>query len=141
MPHQLLVTTSYDLALESAFLEAGEAFDVVSYIATGPAREVLPHRARRQWPAHRSANTYATELSLESRTVILKLHGQVDRGARREWESFVVTEDDYIDYLTRTDLAGAVPVSLAAKLDAAISVPRVHDGGLESPRDPQPPLE
>ncbi len=31
-------------------------------------------------------------------------------------ESFVVTEDDYIDYLARTDVASAVPVALAAKL-------------------------
>ena len=61
-------------------------------------------------------NTYATELSLEKRTVILKLHGQVDRGPDREWESFVVTEDDYIDYLSQTRCCGAVPVALAAKL-------------------------
>jgi hypothetical protein len=40
----------------------------------------------------------------------------VDRGPEREWESFVVTEDDYIDYLAQTDLAGAIPVALAAKL-------------------------
>src|SRR6266540_2810589 len=71
LPHQLLVTTSYDLALEAAFLEAGEEFDVVSYMAAGP---------------------------------------------ERQWESFVVTEDDYIDYLSRSDVAAAVPVGLAAKL-------------------------
>jgi hypothetical protein len=34
----------------------------------------------------------------------------------REWDSFVVSEDDYIDYLGRSDLAGAVPVGLAARL-------------------------
>jgi DNA-binding SARP family transcriptional activator len=117
VPHQLIVTTSYDLALEAAFLEAGEEFDVVSYIATGPARgkfcHITPEGSGRLIDL---PNTYATELSLERRTVILKLHGQVDRGPDREWESFVVTEDDYIDYLAQTDLAGAVPVSLAAKL-------------------------
>jgi DNA-binding SARP family transcriptional activator len=117
VPHQLIVTTSYDLALETAFLEAGEEFDVVSYIATGPARGKFCHIT----PEGKGRlidlpNTYATELSLERRTVILKLHGQVDRGPDREWESFVVTEDDYIDYLAQTDLSGAVPVSLAAKL-------------------------
>ena len=48
--------------------------------------------------------------------MILKLHGQVDRGPERQWESFVVTEDDYIDYLSRSDVAAAVPVGLAAKL-------------------------
>jgi hypothetical protein len=34
----------------------------------------------------------------------------------REWESFVITEDDYIDYLGRSELTAVVPVSLAAKL-------------------------
>jgi len=117
VPHQLLVTTSYDLALESAFLEAGEEFDVVSYVASGPQRgkfcHIGPDGSGRIIDL---PNTYATELSLEERTVILKLHGQVDRGPAREWESFVVTEDDYIDYLARSDVAGAVPVGLAAKL-------------------------
>jgi DNA-binding SARP family transcriptional activator len=117
VPHQLIVTTSYDLALETAFLEAGEEFDVVSYVASGPARgkfcHITPDGGGRLIDL---PNTYATELSLERRTVILKLHGQVDRGPEREWESFVVTEDDYIDYLAQTDLAGAVPVALAAKL-------------------------
>jgi DNA-binding SARP family transcriptional activator len=117
VPHQLIVTTSYDLALEAAFLEAGEEFDVVSYIATGSARgkfcHITPDGDGRLIDL---PNTYATELSLDRRTVILKLHGQVDRGPEREWESFVVTEDDYIDYLAQTDLTGAVPVSLAAKL-------------------------
>jgi DNA-binding SARP family transcriptional activator len=117
VPHQLIVTTSYDLALEAAFLEAGEEFDVVSYIATGPARgkfcHISPEGTGRLIDV---PNTYATELSLERRTVILKLHGQVDRGPEREWESFVVTEDDYIDYLAQSDLTNAVPVTLAAKL-------------------------
>jgi DNA-binding SARP family transcriptional activator len=117
MPHQLLVTTSYDLALEAAFLEAGEEFDVVSYIAAGPQRGKFCHiRPDSTGRVIELPNTYATELSLEERTVILKLHGQVDRGPAREWESFVVTEDDYIDYLSHSDVAAAVPVGLAAKL-------------------------
>jgi DNA-binding SARP family transcriptional activator len=117
VPHQLLVTTSYDLALEAAFLEAGEEFDVVSYIAAGPQRGKFCHlRPDGTGRVVDLPNTYATELSLEQRTVILKLHGQVDRGPEREWESFVVTEDDYIDYLSHSDVAAAVPVGLAAKL-------------------------
>jgi DNA-binding SARP family transcriptional activator len=117
LPHQLLVTTSYDLALEAAFLEAGEEFDVVSYMAAGPERGKFCHiRPDGTGQVVDLPNTYATELSLEERTVILKLHGQVDRGPERLWESFVVTEDDYIDYLSRSDVAAAVPVGLAAKL-------------------------
>ena len=61
-------------------------------------------------------NTYATELSLERRTILLNLHGAVDRLPEREWESFVITEDDYIDYLGRSDVASSVPVALAARL-------------------------
>jgi DNA-binding SARP family transcriptional activator len=117
LPHQLLVTTSYDLALEAAFLEAGEEFDVVSYIAAGRERGKFCHiRPDGTGRVVDLPNTYATELSLEERTVILKLHGQVDRGPEREWESFVITEDDYIDYLSQSDVAAAVPVGLAAKL-------------------------
>lgn len=116
-PHQLLVTTSYDTALERAFEEAGETFDVVSYLAAGRNRgrfcHITPDGTGR---LIEEPNTYATELSLERNTVILKLHGQVERTPARAWESFVVTEDDYIDYLAHTDVAAAVPVSLAATL-------------------------
>ncbi len=117
LPQQLVVTTSYDTALERAFEEAGEPFDVVSYLATGRNRgrfcHIAPGGAGR---LIEEPNTYATELSLDRNTVILKLHGQVERTPARQWESFVVTEDDYIDYLAQTEVAAAVPVSLAAKL-------------------------
>ncbi len=116
-PQQLIVTTGYDLALEEAFLAEGEEFDVVSYLAAGRNRGKFCHFA----PAGTVRvidvpNTYATELDLERRTVILKLHGGVDPAPERAWESFVVTEDDYIDYLPRSDLATEVPVGLAARL-------------------------
>ena len=61
-------------------------------------------------------NTYAVELSLERRTVVLKLHGGLDQAAVLEQGSFVVTEDDYIAYLARGVVGGAIPVALAAKL-------------------------
>ena len=48
--------------------------------------------------------------------MILKIHGQVDRSPDREWESFVVSEDDYIAYLAETGLGGALPVTVAARL-------------------------
>ena len=36
--------------------------------------------------------------------MILKIHGAVDRDEPKE-DSFVITEDNYIDYLTATDVA------------------------------------
>jgi DNA-binding SARP family transcriptional activator len=112
VPHQLLVTSCYDLALEQALLEAGEEFDVVAYVAAGRDRGRFCHRepngATRVIDV---PNTYATELSLERRTVVLKLHGRLDPA-----DDVVVTEDDYISYLAHGDVGGAVPVGLAAKL-------------------------
>lgn len=117
LPHQLLVTTGYDLALEQALLEAGEEFDVVSYVASGRARGRFCH-VEPDGTTHviDVPNTYATELSLARRTVVLKLHGGLDPDPARERESFVVTEDDYIGYLGSTDVAAAIPVALAATL-------------------------
>ena len=115
-PHQLVVTTSYDLALEQAFLDAGEEFDVVAYVADGRDRGKFCHLAF-DGTARTidEPNTYA-ELSLERRTVILRLHGQVDPRPERDRESFVVTEDDYIHYLGNGELTSVVPVSLVARL-------------------------
>lgn len=116
-PHQLVVTTSYDLALEQAFLDVGEEFDVVAYLAAGRHRGKFSHFAPDGTVRVIDVpNRYATELAPEDRTVILKLHGGIDRSHDRAWESFVITEDDYIDYLAHGDLARAVPVSLAMRL-------------------------
>jgi DNA-binding SARP family transcriptional activator len=115
--HQLIVTTAYDLALEKALTDAGEEFDVVAYLASGRNRGRFLHLAPDHEPTLITVpNTYATELSLDRRTVILRLHGRVDPEADRTWESFVVTEDDYIGYLAPGELASAIPVGLAARL-------------------------
>jgi hypothetical protein len=113
----LLVTTSYGTALEHAFASAGEMIDVVSYIASGRDRGKFCHI-----PPDGGArvidvpNTYATELSLDQRPVVLKMRGQADHSANPALDSFVVTEDDYIDYLGRADVASGLPVALAAAL-------------------------
>jgi DNA-binding SARP family transcriptional activator len=116
-PQQLVISTRYDLALERAFDAAGEELDVVTYVASGPNRGKFWHRPPGGEPRPIDVpNTYATELSLERRPVLLKLHGAVDPFPEREWESFVITEDDCIDYLGRSDLVSSVPVALAAHL-------------------------
>ena len=116
-PCPLIVTANCDKALERAFREAGEALDIVTYVASGRDRGKFWHLA----PDGSATlvevpNTYAAALALEQRAVVLKLHGQVDRSLEREHESFVVTEDDYIGYLARTEVVSAVPVGLAARL-------------------------
>jgi tetratricopeptide (TPR) repeat protein len=113
--YQLIVTTNYDDVLERTFRAAGEPFDLVTYVAEGEQRGKFLH-----WPPDGEArliekpNEYR-DLSLDQRTVILKIHGAVDR-ANPERDSYVITEDHYIDYLTRTDISSLIPVKLAAKL-------------------------
>jgi len=116
LPCQLVVTTAYDASLEQAFAEAGEDVDVVSYIAAGRDRGKFLHvPAGGEARVVHEANL-ETAITTDDRTVLLKLHGGADRDPRRERESFVVREDDYIDYLAGTDATATIPVSLAAKL-------------------------
>jgi hypothetical protein len=115
-PQQLIVTTNFDEALERAFREAGEEFDVVSYLALGRHRGKFLHLAPNGQATLVDVPNAYTELSLEQRTVILKIHGRIDRQPEREWESFVVSEDDHIDYLAQAEISTVIPVTLAAKL-------------------------
>jgi SIR2-like domain len=114
---QLIITTNYDDTLEREFLKVHEPFDVVSYTA----RDCADRGKFIHWPYEggkvviENASTYVTELPLKRRTVILKLHGTVNRSDDNE-DSYVVTEDDYIDYLARTDLSGLLPSAITAQL-------------------------
>ena len=50
------------------------------------------------------------DLSVEKRSIILKIHGAIDRQNSGR-DSFVITDDNYIDYLTRADISSLVPVT------------------------------
>jgi SIR2-like domain len=115
-PRQLLVTTNYDRLLEQAFDAAREELETVVYLALGRHRGKFLHlRSGGEVSVVELPNTY-TQLSLDSTTVLFKIHGGVDARPGREWESFVVSEDDYIDYLAQAEISVVVPVTLAARL-------------------------
>jgi hypothetical protein len=116
----LIVTTNYDDLLERALEEAGEPFDLVVYMAEG-------------MPDHRHAGQFCHQAPGEAlipinnpkryvkadpdlRTVVLKIHGFIDRRDEPPADSFVITEDHYISYLTRLDLDALVPVRVLARL-------------------------
>jgi serine/threonine protein kinase len=114
-PYPLIVSTTFDTTLERTFAEFGEELDLVAYVAVGPDsgrfRHVRPDGTATPIDV---PNTYTAGLSGEERAVLLRLHGSVD--ATRDRESFLVTEDDHIEYLLRSELSGLVPVALAARL-------------------------
>lgn len=114
-PHLLVMTTNYDDLLERAFAAAGEPYDVVWYVADGESRGKFRHRSPDGTTRIIVTPNEYTGLSLQERSVILKIHGAVDRSNPEE-DSYVIAEDHYIDYLTRTDIASLIPVTLAAKI-------------------------
>jgi DNA-binding SARP family transcriptional activator len=116
IPQQLVVTTNYDRALEHAYADAGEPVDVVTYISLGRDHGKFLHRTA-EGDSHviHLPNAYA-DVPLESRPVILKIHGDVDVEPAATGDSFVVSEDDYIGYLVETGIGGVLPVTLAARL-------------------------
>jgi hypothetical protein len=115
--YQLIVTTNYDDVLERAFKDANEPYDLVTYISDGKQRGKFIHTTPEGASATIDIPNQYRDVSLDRRSVILKIHGAVNRAVAEGVEdSYVITEDHYIDYLTRTDLSNLVPVTLLAKL-------------------------
>jgi DNA-binding SARP family transcriptional activator len=114
-PPLLLLTTSFDETLEQALRDASVTADVVAYLASGPHRGRFVHIAHDGEPRVIAVPNAYTALE-PGRTVVLKLHGAVDRISERRWESYAVSEDDHIDYLAQADVANLVPVTVAARL-------------------------
>lgn len=118
LPHQLILTTNYDYALELAFMDVGEEVDLVAYSTGEDGRARFWHVPPGGEPILiESPNDYY-DVSTDVRTVILKIHGSVDRRSPpdRDFETFVITEDDYIDYLAHAEPLSLFPVRIAAVL-------------------------
>src|SRR4051794_7896982 len=81
-PWPLIVTTNYDDALETAFRQAREPYDVVYYYANPKARGVFRHIGPDGTPVVIRKRTY-DEFAFAERPVILKTPGGIDRHDRR----------------------------------------------------------
>ncbi len=114
--HMLALTTNYDDALEQAFEAAGEPYSVVFYRASHEGRCWLRHGEESEAELIARPERY-TDVSLHERSVILKVHGAVDRSERRSFnDSYVISEDHYIDFLATTRLESLVPRGLLVPL-------------------------
>ena len=114
-PPLLILTTNYDDALERTFRERGEPYELLWYEAKkGSTCGRFIHHGESGPVAVSRANEYVAR-TLTERTVILKLHGAIDRVSSKG-DSYVITEDHYIDYLTRGDLRNQIPITLREKM-------------------------
>jgi SIR2-like domain len=114
----LIVTTNYDDLVERAFRIASEPLDVVVYVAKGELQGKFVHHIPDGGEQVIEQPNRYRELQPRERTVLLKLHGAINR-QRADGDSFVITEDHYIDYLAQTDIANLVPATLMALMNEA----------------------
>ena len=123
--HQLIITANYDMALERAFEEANEPFDYAVYLAGGGWFVHVP------WGEHASEPIATTILEPKryvgfpidddgqlERTIIVKIHGGADgREGDVTWRNnYVVTEDQFIDYLPTHNIQDHLPIQILDKL-------------------------
>jgi SIR2-like domain/TIR domain len=125
--YQLIVTPKYDAALERAFRQAGEPFDVLVYM--GPGTEGEGWFKHFPWDGEAQTisepNSYFglpidRERRQLMRSVIVRINGAVDDGQDDFPEdNFIITEDNYIDYLSGRPAAQVVPTQILATLRRA----------------------
>ena len=113
--YPLILTTNYDDALERALTAAGVEFDLLTYIAVGKDLGKFRHRDPDDNTTVIMVPNKYDAVSLKQRTLVVKIHGAVQR-LSQDLDSYVVTEDDYIDCLTRTDIVELLPSAVVDRM-------------------------
>ena len=116
----VIVTTNYDTLMEQALEKAGVPFDTVIHCTN------IAQQGRVILRKHNSLADFVepseVNLSPESQTVLYKMHGSIDRqpdasvgpSTSPPQDSYVITEEDYVKFLSRLNAAPPViPLRLA----------------------------
>jgi hypothetical protein len=122
----LVLTTNYDDVLERTYKAAGLEYRLITYVADSP----LQYRGRfmhSHWrpgaidstdepkPIDNKRNKCA-DLLTDGLPVIAKIHGTVRRGSSFGEDSYVITESDFVEYLTDSDAWNVLPSPIRAKV-------------------------
>lgn len=100
----LIVTTNYDDLTERAHEQAGKPCDVVVHMTEREC--VLWWEHGKSEPKELLAENL--DIELDKVSVVYKMHGAIDRRGRSRGQ-YVITEDDYIDFLTRMTNSRVIP--------------------------------
>jgi SIR2-like protein len=104
----LIVSTNYDTFIEQAFHAANKPYDLI--IHPSERKDIAnavwwwPHGA----PEPSVVPPNELDIDLDKKTVIYKMHGTIQHETDK-WDSFVITEEDYVDFLSRMTTNSAVP--------------------------------
>ena len=108
----LIVTTNYDDVIERALNQQNRAYDVVVHTCdpdVGDRILWLEHGGKQA----EEISPNKLDIDLQAVTVIYKMHGAVDRHNKPNRDQYVITEDDYIDFLARMTRNRAIPAIFA----------------------------
>lgn len=124
-PPMLVLTTNYDDALERAFRTAELPYRLITYVAEG-LDGIRGHFVHSRWnpgskgrpdePKLIDKKNRCSDLLADGVPVIAKIHGTVRRGQGFLDDSYVITETDFVDYLTDSDIWNVLPKPIGAKL-------------------------
>jgi hypothetical protein len=112
----LVVTTNYDTLLEQAFSAVGKPFDLVVHTVDASLGERIYHRAHGSTTVAKVL-PQKLDVDLTKISVIYKVHGSSD-AADPTRDQYVITEDDYIDFLSRLVRNSAIPAFCAEPFQA-----------------------
>jgi SIR2-like domain len=107
----IIVTTNYDDLIERAFDAKGRKYDLVIHTTDPTVGDQLLWYEH-DTPEPRRVNANKLDIDLRAVTVIYKMHGTVDR-RQPTGDQYVITEDDYIDFLARMTKNKAIPAIFA----------------------------
>jgi SIR2-like domain len=107
----LIVTTNYDDLSERAFDAKGREYDLVIH-TTDPTLGDQLLWCEHGTPEPCRVNANKLDIDFQAVTVIYKMHGTVDRRQSTR-DQYVITEDDYIDFLARMTKNKAIPAIFA----------------------------
>jgi hypothetical protein len=104
----LIVTTNYDDLIEQAFRAVDKPYHLVVHPTESKelAGSVLWWKPGAAEPV--SYPPAKLPLSVTDTTIIYKMHGSIDR-QEPKWDSFVISEEDYVDFLSRMTGQTAIP--------------------------------
>lgn len=106
----LIVTTNYDDLIERAFIQEKRPYDLVIYPTdrAEAANSVLWWKDGEHSRPPIMVAPNNLRIDLKRTNVIYKMHGSV-HAEFEELDSYVITEDDYVDFLSRMTRQEAIP--------------------------------